>query len=237
MEWIRNITSEKKLFLLHYSMTDYIDWRMVILFFLLNTFAELHLHIFLVVSYKKSIWKSLFIPCTFTKNQIPVKKMRFVSLRWSPGRPEARCFSDIQLPSGNKTLVIKLGWLFLFCIVFIFAPWLIIPDSLKPSGSRFSTAVVAETNLQTGIDREAKVNLFGSSGLHSQNEKPNPTYIGVGALLQSQSWKPIKPTITLLCGSADHSFYSFQPLLGSWGAFNIFFSLFDLEYLTIFQKS
>lgn len=67
----------------------------------------------------------------------------------------------------------------------------------RQTGSRFSTAVVAETNLQTRIDREAKVNLFGSSGLHSQNEKPNPTYIRVGALLQSQSRKPIKPTIPL----------------------------------------
>lgn len=63
-EWIRNITSETKLFVLHrlYLMTEYIDYRRpIIFFFLLDTFAELHLHIFLLFSYQKSIWKSLFI--------------------------------------------------------------------------------------------------------------------------------------------------------------------------------
>lgn len=229
------VTSERRLFVLHrlYSMTEYIDWQLIIFF------ADLHLHIFLLVSYQKSIWKSLFISLFSPKTNPPeeneICQSEMIPVR---RRPEARCSSNIQLPSGNETLVFKLGWLFLFCIVFIFAPCLIIPDSVRPSGSRFSTAVVAETNLQTGFDSEAKVNLFGSSGLHSQNEKPNPTYIRVGALLQSQSWKPIKPTITLwLCGSVDHSFCSFQPSFGSWGAFNISFYLFDLEYLTIFQRS
>lgn len=54
------------------------------------------------------------------------------------------------------------------------------------------TAVVAETNLHTRVDSEAKVNLFGLSGLHSQNEKPNPTYIRVGALLHSRSESRLK---------------------------------------------
>lgn len=54
-------------------------------------------------------------------------------------RPEARSFGDVRLPSGDQTLVFKLGWLFLFCIVFIFAPSLIIPDSIRPSESSFSS--------------------------------------------------------------------------------------------------
>lgn len=60
-------------------------------------------------------------------------------------------------------------------------------------------------------------------------KKTNPTYIGVGALLQTQSWKPIKPTRTLwLCSSVDHNFYSFQPSFGSRGAFN---SNFNSKFL------
>lgn len=228
------VTSERKLFVLHrlYSMnilTD--DWL---------SSSQNYIYISFYLFPIKNRSEKAFLFLCFRRKPNPPEENENCQSEMIPVRRrlEARCSSDIQLPSGNETLVFKLGWLFLFCIVFIFAPCLIIPDSVRPSESRFSTAVVAETNLQTGFDSEAKVNLFGSSGLHSQNEKPNPTYIRVGALLQSQSWKPIKPTITLwLCGSVDHSFCSFQPSFGSWGAFNISFYLFDLEYLTIFQRS
>lgn len=158
----------------------------------------------------------------FTQTQIHLQEMRCEMI---PVRvlPEAPCFGAPPFPYPPP---LKTGCLF-SCRDHCFRPvlfWcLIIPDSVTPPDSRSSTAGDGD-RAATRFESEAKVNLVGSSGLHSQNENQNPTYIRVGALLQTQSWKPIKRTLTLcLCGSFDGGFYSIQPSVGSRGAF--YFSL------------
>lgn len=115
------VTSERKLFVLHrlYSMTEYIDWRLIIFF------PELHLHILLLVSYQKSIRKSLFTSLFSSKTKSPWRKWDLSV--WDDPIPEATWSSLLQrhtAPPGKRDACFQVGMIVfvLYCFHFCAVP-------------------------------------------------------------------------------------------------------------------